>query len=137
MSSGRRYELKTKGMGRIEIALARRDAVPHYAMEIGTRVIADAVLFVRCDVGRIERTERRRLSPEPPAPIGPCGIEWQPKQSPAKASSRPRGIRVCIRSGERVCCACGATLDVRNRPDKTTSAATTAMTTMATINCAL
>ena len=57
---GRRYMTEDKGHGRIEIALARRDAVPHYAMEIGTRVIADAVLFVRCDVGRIERTERRR-----------------------------------------------------------------------------
>ena len=126
---GRRYMAEDKGHGRIEIAPARRDAVPHYAMVIGTRVIADAVLFVRCDVGRIERTERRRYRQT----VGPCGIEWQPKQSPAKASSRPRGIRACIRSGERACRACGATLDVRNRPDKTTSAATTPMTTIATI----
>ena len=56
----RRRELREdKGHCRIEIAIARRDAVAHHAMKIGARIVADAVLFVRRDVGRIQRAERR------------------------------------------------------------------------------
>lgn len=56
----RRHDMReNKGHGRIKIAIARRDAVTHHAVVIFTRIVADAVLFVRGDVGRIQRAERR------------------------------------------------------------------------------
>lgn len=94
----RREMAEDIGHCRIEIALVRRDAIPYYAMEVGTRIVADAMLFVRRDVGRIKHTERRRYrqpAGAPSAPAAVSGIRNSPRPWPVRgrAGSGPASVR--------------------------------------------
>src|SRR5690606_2195227 len=57
----------------------------------------------------------------PPAALGPSGLEWQPRQSPAMASWRPRGTSSRSSSADKGRSTPSATLDTRNRPKETAS----------------
>ena len=119
---GRRDVGEHKGHGRIEIPVARRDAVPHGAVEVGPRVVADAVLPIRRDVGRIQRAERRpyRQPSGPHRPlrqrVAPETVSGQSQFAPARDQRlHPLGRKGPLRLRSHVRCSEQAEQDGKRR----------------------